>query len=906
MAPVRNTIENTLNEYNVALSSKSGSENIELEAKIQSLSPEMFAESLKNMAKQATLVEISTTINELSNMTDENNVPYSCIKTYEYDNNAKISETCSTKKMLGMKFTSTNDIMKYTLAVSREAKASEQCRSFSAMFRFKIRISFIDPKNESWRYDYTLSQQLEQYGNIKGRIGETRNAMFSGIKSTMNIAEVLPIILAKNTQPNLRQEIEVERIAQTPISGRTEIDGALNILWKTFGIGNATDDPRNKLIYEVYELISGNAIQKKLTLKNTLNAAKSMTKSSYYSEIYPPIGWWVTDKADGERCLVYAKGDMVNVIYSNFETAPVASGTLKNIVDCELITTTSGKRKLGIFDVLYCNDQNLTNMPIEDRLGFAKTVLAQIAEPLKGIGIEAFIKDYVQISQPIEEAVLKVYNTKRDYKTDGLILTSQTGNYYETKNRKWKPTEENTIDFMVIECPKTFLGKKELQEKPGKKLYVLMCGMNTIRRKQLGITLWPDYKSDTGVDTSGGYIPVLFQSVLWPYAYVYYHDTADVEYADLHGKVCEFSVNKKAADTLKSAFSKGTVDTDLDIWKLNRVREDRSIAAGEYGNDFDVAEQVFSNIIDPFNLDDLWLGNTSYFEKQRDTIYRAPNKFKRFVIKQAFEKYLEPGISVLDLAAGRGADLGPYNQAGISRLVAIDIDPTALVELIHRSADKHIVGMRKTGSAMKLNVLVSDVSGNPNVNKSAIADRFAINDVDVIVCNFAFHYFCTSAPAVNNALSFIGSMCDPSHDTYFIMTVLDGQKVFDLLKDIDEGDAWKIVENSVEKYLIRKDYDSNKFERFGQKISVKLPMTTKLYTEPLCNISAVVADAEKFGLELVSNEPFGDFLSKFSATEPQVAQSLTRDDILYCNLHSLVVFKKSGKATKKSNKYKTN
>lgn len=895
MAPSRNTIENTLNEYNTALSSKTGSENIELEAKIHSLSADTFAESLKTISKMATLTEISTTINVIVTENDSNGAQYSCIQTHVYDNNKKVSETNTTKKVMGMKFNASSDIMKYSLACSRESPSPVRCNTFSALNRFKIRLSFVDPNNDSWRYDYTLTYQLENYGNILGLIAENRNELFAGIKSTMNIAEILPIVLAKNMMPKLRQEIEVERVSQKPIDGRTEVDRALGFLWKTFGMGSESDDPRNKLIHEVYELISNNNVQRKLTLKNALNAAKSMTKSSYYNEMYPPIGWFVTDKADGERCLVYAAGNKVNVIYSGFETATIADGTLKSIIDCELIITTSGKRRLGIFDVMYCNDQNLTTMTIEDRLGFAKIVLAQILEPLRSIGIEAFVKEYVQISQPMEEAILKVYNNRRDYKTDGLILASQTDNYYETKNRKWKPTEENTIDFMVIECPKTFLGKQELREKPGKKLYVLMCGMNTIRRKQLGITLWPDYKADTGVENFGGYIPVLFQSVLWPYAYVYYHDTTSDGPMDLHGKICEFSINKNAADTLKSAFSKGAVNSDLDIWKLNRVREDRSVAAGEYGNDFDIAEQIFSNIIDPFNLDDLWLGNSSYFEKQRDTIYRAPNKFKRFVIKQAFEKYLQPGMSVLDLAAGRGADLGPYNAAEIGRLVAIDIDPTALVELIHRSTDKHIVGMRKNGTSMKLNVLVSDVSGNPNVNKNAINERFAIENVDIIVCNFAFHYFCTSASALNNALSFISAMCNNNHDTYFIMTVLDGQKVFDLLKDTDSGASWKVVENSMEKYLIRKDYESNTFERFGQKISVKLPMTTKLYTEPLCNISAVSADAEKFGLELVSNEQFKDFLSKFSASEPHVASSLTNDDIMYCDLHSLVVFKKTAK-----------
>jgi len=909
MAPFRNSIENTIAEYNQAIGKKTSNENIEMEAKIQSLSADTFSDSLKAISEMASLVEISTSINEIINDTDDNGVACSLIRTYSYDDNKKISESISSKKMLGMKFNSSGEFMKYSLVVSKETshkEAPKETVAFAALYRFKIRLSFIATENPSWRYDYTLTQQLQHYGNSLGKAGIVRKEMFTGIKTGMLVPEILPIVLLKTSNPGINQEIEVERISQEPIKDRTEIDVALNFLWKTFDTSFKSDDPRTKLVHEIYESISSNIVQKKLTLKNILNAAKSMTKSSYYSEVYPPLGWYVTDKADGERCVLYSSGETINLVYSSVEMVAVPNGILKNIADCELITTTSGKRLLGVFDIMNCNGQDLTRLTIEDRMVHAKTVLAQVAEPLKAIGVEVFIKDYIQISQPIEEGILRVYNTKRDYKIDGLILTSHTGNYYETKNRKWKPTEENTIDFMVVKCPKTFLGRKEIPSRPGYDVYVLMCGMNSHRRKQYGINLWPSYNEDTNVDQSQPYVPVLFQSALWPYSYVYYHkidSNMTATNADLDGKVCEFSVNITAANTLKSAFSKGAIDTtSLNLWQLNRIRTDRSITAGEYGNDYDIAEQVFSNIIDPFVIEDLWTGNSSYFEKQRDAMYRSPNKFKRFVIKEAFKKYLTPGISVLDIAAGRGADLGPYNQAGIGRLIAMDIDPTALVELIHRSMDKHITDMRRGHGPMKLNVLVSDVSGNSNVNKKALAERFAIDDVDIIVCNFAFHYFCTSAGAAGNALGFISSMCDPSHDTYFIMTVLDGSKVFDILRDVEEGQAWKVVENSLDKYLIRKDYPGSNLEKYGQKISVKLPMTTKLYTEPLCNIEALSTDAVDYGLNLVSNESFGEYLSKFNTAEPQVAASLTRDDIVYCNMHNLVVFKKNASKQKKTKK----
>lgn len=912
MAPNKSSIDSVIAEYIDALKSIKGldAENIEIEAKIQSLNAKTFNASLKSMAAKATFAGISCSINRISNKSDTNGRNYSFIDCRLYDGNKAIGKKVSTKKNIGMKYNASGEFMKYALAVARETEITDpnvitNNVMFDALCRFKLRVSFVFPDNPEWQYDYTISHQLPPYGMSTGDISRLRSELFAGIKSTMNVSEVLPIFIERALLPIVNHEIEVERIVQDhsgSISAiRGDLEKALMALWKTFDADFTEGDQRVTLIREIYELISKNTIQKKLTLKNILNAAKSLTKSDYYQDVYPPLGWFITDKADGERCVVYVNGSNVNVIYSDIETMTATSANPKTIVDCELITALDGKRMLGIFDVLYCNDRNLTEMFIEERMSHAKAALAVIREPLAGLGIEAYIKDYVQIGQPIEESVLKVFNTKRPYKTDGLILTSQTGDYYKTNNYKWKPTEENTIDFMVIRCPKTLLGFKEKAIRPGYTLYVLMNGLNDIRRRQYGISLWDSYTDDTGIEKNKPYIPVLFQSVLWPYAYLYYHKDpvgdSKEEAVDLHGQVCEFSVNPAAADTLKSAFSKGTVDSNLDLWHLNRIRHDRSVALGEYGNDFVIAEQIFSNVIDPFALEDLWLGNSSYFEKTRDLMYKAPNKFKRFVIKRAFETYLHAGQTVLDVAAGRGADIAPYMISGISRLVAIDIDPTALMELIRRSMDQSILNLRK-GSPMKLNVLVSDVSGNPNVNKRAVIDRFAVSSVNVIVCNFAFHYFCVNSTACSNALSFISDMASPTEDTYFIMTVMDGASVFKLLEPIDTGKSWSVSENSLEKYLIRKDYDSAELSPFGQKVSVKLPMTTKLYTEPLCNIGAVAEVAAKYGFKMEAQRSFGEYLSNFISAEPAVAKALTYDDINYCKLHSIVIFKKPGKPTK--------
>lgn len=894
MASHKVTIDSIITEYNKCLLGDVGvNTNIELEAKIQSINKELFIDSLKSFAVLGKKIDTEMSANIVSNRVDvSTGKPYSYIEARHYDNNVKVSTETKTKTRINQKFNSSGEFMKYSLALSREEKVQKEdiSKDFKAIIRFKLRVSFAVPENDDWKYDYTLSM-TKQLHELSGSIDSIRKRLFGGIKSTMSIDELLPLIVQKASGSDIKYEIEVERTSQSEMKGKAELDRALNVLWKTFDKDFNEDDPRLIILREIYESISKNPIQKKLTLKNILNAAKSLTKSEYYQYIYPPLGYFVTDKADGERAVVYAIGNKIYIVSSGLFTIDVPDENFKKtIVDCELI---KGKT-LGIFDVMVVNDINVTESTIEDRMSHAKLIESLLSPRLSAHGYNLFVKKYLQIGQPIEEAILSIYNTHHDYHTDGLIITSQTGNYYETKNYKWKPTSENTIDFLVIECPKTMLNTAEIPIKQGQRAYVLMSGMNSLRRNQSGIKLWPSYTEDTGVDPNGPYIPVLFTSAIWPHSYIYYAPESE---ESLHKKICEFSVKESAAKTLSNAFSKGTIRGPLDLWQLHRIRTDRSILAGEYGNDFQIAEQIFTSVIDPFELTDLWAGNSSYFEKTRDLIYHAPNKFKRFVIKTAFKNALRPGMTVLDIAAGRGADLSSYMTACIGRLIALDIDSTALVELIRRSNDPKILQLRKCKDPMKLNVLVTDCSGDPDINERALMSRFSISGADIVVCNFAFHYMCTNARACSNALRFISDMCmgSASNDTYFIFTVMDGAKVFDLLRDIKSGSSWTVTEDTVEKYLIRKDYDSDKLEDFGQTISIKLPMTTRLYSEPLCNISAVTELAKKFNFSLVSNISFLDYYASFTTAEPSVAKKMTQNDINYSRLHNIVTFKHSAK-----------
>lgn len=889
---IRVTIDNIISSYNKAINSRE-TQNVELEAKIHDVSLDKFIDSMERISKKTSMVSVETTVNVLTNKTDQSG-NYAFVETMIYENNARVGQTYGIKKNIGAKFQSSNEFMKYALSLSLESPASKESVSntFNSITRFKTRASFVFPENDSWRYDYTVVSSL-QASELNGTlIKQKRDLMFSGIRAGMPFASLRDKIIEIAQDKSVHFEIEVERVSQTEIKGSREIEDALGLLWQTIDPSYTENDPKIKILREIYDLISGSVGQKKLTLKNILNAAKSLTKNDYYQGIYPPIGYFVTDKADGSRAVLYISNGMLHVLTgTELISEKIAGQSVKCLADCELIKTKTGKTLLGIFDVMNFNDKSVVSGTLEERIQWAPKIVTVSEGTLKGLGITVFVKEYKQIVQPIEEAILYMNNVRREYKTDGLILTSQTGSYYETKNYKWKPTEENTIDFMVIDCPESFLGKKEIPVREDKRAYCLLSGMNMIRRRQLGVHLWPSYQKDTGVDPNGPYIPVLFQSTLWPLSYIYYGPKD----SDLSGKICEFAVSLEARESLSKASSSRRIPEN--IWDLTKIRDDRNPKFGEYGNDYDIAEGIFSSIIDPFELKDLWTGLSGYFEKTRDEIYRAPNKMKRYVIDQAFKKYIQPGNTVLDMAAGRGADLGLYFGRGVSHLVAVDIDPNALVELVRRSMDPEL-NKKKHSKGAKVSVLVADIGDEPAINYGAIQDRFSVRSADVIVCNFAFHYLCQNARTCSNAFSLARDMASVERDTMFMMTVLDGRRVFEILKDIPKGQSWTVRQENVDKYLIRKDYSSDSLEDFGQMISVKLPMTSKLYPEPLCNITAVVKVASQFSFELISNEPFSEFMKGFAANVPHIYKNMTKEDIEYCGLHNLLVFRHIPKAQK--------
>jgi hypothetical protein len=163
-----------------------------------------------------------------------------------------------------------------------------------------------------------------------------------------------------------------------------------------------------------------------------------------------------------------------------------------------------------------------------------------------------------------------------------------------------------------------------------------------------------------------------------------------------------------------------------------------------------------------------------------------------------------------------------------------------------------------------------------------------------IVCNFAIHYMCDSLESIVNFMKFAAHMCRPGG--HFMFTTFSGSRVVEALKGRPQGDIMEWPESGVVKYAIGKLYAGDTLSQWGQMISVKLPFVAEMREEPLANIDAICAIADRVGFTLVVEKSFGDFDSS------ALSMQLSDVDKEYIALHTLVVLRMRNLAAAKSAK----
>jgi len=889
----------------------------ELEIRFGSISQEAFDEifnglasikpKLKNPRVEQSMNMISRNVYEKSQDTN------TYVRKLTFNNGAKIGDEYMLKNQLRRQ--TVDDFIKYTINVSHEKPMPKFPTSTNSLIRFKLRYSIdYEYKGGIWRIDLTAvrSAQWELMDQTKTK--EIIAKMFSNdsVAFANKFLKKLPRDLIT------AYEFEIEHV-----SGDIDF-GVVDVL-RQINVSSITEMALQNEIYHVAtHLHSGpmlNSFHRPThRLKKLANQVIALTKSNYYNEIYPPVGYLVTDKADGKRVIISLRGGVCRIIASDSMTVLCNTRNTNNktrnttddnhagvvIVDAEFIDGV-----YHVFDVIVC-DKNVSKEPMSKRIEYIEEACDAI------VCIKCVPKKYVTLEQNLELGFNKAFKRDVNYIIDGLIISEPNAGYNDTKNYKWKPLEFNTIDFLAKKCPEHLLGTKPYLPRPGMELYLLFVGIDNEMKNTLGLGVIMDVFTTRGATNASGatdangatappaaYFPIQFSPSANPFAYLYYHASASTDasaHESLDMQIIELGQQAGAAQ-----------------WVFHRIRDDRKMEKNYYGNDFRVAELTYINFIDEFHFDDLFVRADSYFTNITSDMYGATNKFKRNIMSSYMEKYLQGAKYVIDEGAGRGGDLMRYQNLNIEHALFIDIDAAAIAELIRRKFNmfrkrkrggndamdatdvdidaitggastsvmpEQLIGIDydkvivKSGRNLTAHTLVADLK-TPYQYLVIETYQFGIipGSCNGIVSNFAFHYMCDTLENIRNLLMFNAKMLIPGG--VFVFTVMDGIKIFELLK---KNPKWTSVQDGVIKYAITREYVGDKFATHGQLISVKLPFSSEMYKEPLCNIDAVVDVATDVGFKLVSNEPM---------TVGGVDKSLTPEDVFYIELHSTVVLERT-------------
>jgi SAM-dependent methyltransferase len=946
------TLENIITRFRREVLRTDGAA-VELEVRLREVDYANFSAIYRALLKdEATAPEVRQTVNSIMNIRRAKGDTLQPMRIREivFEGGARQRENYVRKEPLMPPYHVSSALgISYHVALAAEHADQAFSSDEGATIRVKARVSFRllmksflqeDAAQLPWRVDMTVTRQLAG-SNASGALKAIVDQMFRTTPpmTAANFLDVLNLAAAP-TQQLYRFEVEAEFAGDAAAADAVrpeDVTAVANALLHLANPDHMLDAAKQAEIFRAARYVVKapeylRRFQHELGMKRLLPQALAITRTIYRG-IYPPRGYYVTDKADGKRALGLVhdgRGFIVSDTMATFaaaapdaaveesaepakkkgnagvtaesalsksskKAAPVVSRLQADtIVDGELVE--SGEHPvLYAFDLIAVAGADVTGLPFEARL----ERMAEAVAILREAGVPAEAKPYGHIAgdtpAELEKAFRAVADAKRPYTTDGLILVEPGKPYDETTNSKWKPAEHNTIDFYVRRAPSNVLGKPPFVDKPGHKLHFLFVGINQELYEALGLHFCPGYGElfpNRAASDSRAHFPVQFSPSDAPYAYLYQHPDKQQE---VEGKIAEMRYELATAD-----------------WHLTRIREDRrqELASKRYfGNDFYTAEIIWLNYVDPFPMEQLWDGPAlDYFRRDKSGAYRAQTAVISFVKTQRIMTLRRAGW-VVDLASGKGQDLGRYLSAEVHHLVAVDNDRAALSELVRRKycfAGRATAGFGEEGAecsrvkhhgrggrqSTTIHVLVADL-GAPHAETAAkIRDIGAGAEVDAVVCNLAVHYFLASTETMRNFVALCRDVVKPGGQV--VLTVLDGAAVHALLRKIPSGASWDVTENETRKYSIRRQYASDTLQDAGQKIGVLLPFSDgEYYEEYLVNVEALAAEFTKRGFTRTEYRSVAKSLPDFEARNRALAGQLTPGDRAYLALYSELCFAKS-------------
>ncbi|NBV77172.1 hypothetical protein EBR66_03355 [bacterium] len=653
-------------------------------------------------------------------------------------------------------------------------------------------------------------------------------------------------------------------------------------------------------------------------------------------------GYNVTDKADGLRCMgfVDAKGDLylIDMGMNVYRTGLRNLALRLSLVDGEWVTQTKDDppkpmQQFLVFDILYMTDKrNVSQFPFE--AGATLLVegepppIAPPPEDSRHYQLKSWITTWNKDEGPkvmtpgltpttklqvaakeyffakagndsIFRMAARVLAAARPYYTDGLIFTPNAlplperpaATFWE--QFKWKPAEDNTIDFLVVTEKQT--GSKTQDKviagiKPGPsaetvnyKTLRLYVGSNTENARDIILNRRDMPKRDRtpyGAKGKKEYKPVIF---------------TPKEFPDPMAAICRLPIQTDpdtgeqyimTEDTEEPIQDKTIVEMAYDPaqppgwrWKPLRVRMDKTerLQRGTLSrtlNSEGVAEDAWNSIHDPVTASMIKTGADQptdeemaairrdssgsarkYFDREEPVIDEAlvegMKKFHGRYIRGEilYRAGLSGGKTLMDVACGVAGDLHNWMRAGVDFVLGIDYAAKNIMDS-HDSAYTRYMNLAIERGGLdsippmvfaiadSTKPLVDGTAGNNEQEKDILRSVFGkvkpagsvpayVEEVgasklkmgaDCITCMFAIHYFFETPDKLNGFLENLSQTLKVGG--YFIGCCFDGQKVFDILREVPKGKSKTGMEGDTVLWEITKQYDAEDIPEGSEAIGL--------------------------------------------------------------------------------------
>ena len=500
-----------------------------------------------------------------------------------------------------------------------------------------------------------------------------------------------------------------------------------------------------------------------------------------------------------------------------------------------------------------------------------------------------------------------------NFHVDGIIFTPKY-EYYPNKKMswsslfKWKPPNLNTIDFLIktkkddnkndIKSPFINIivrpdGKEETILRQYKTIELYVSGEMKVYKKK-------NNKYDVNENNNSASFfkrkPVLFNPFGTDNNTEIYNNAKIILEDDDKIYAIDPLTNQKVEiyDDIIVEFAYNITAEEGFKWIPIRFRKDKTnlYKSGKdiYGNSEKVANDIFRSINNPVTEEmiisgdipvsvDTTLSNTQKYYQRNESSIRFPyQNFHNLYIKYQLLYLSSPSYihqykqgthgKILDMCCGRGVDINKIKRNKYAEIVGIDIDyknikdAQEFYKTIVPSPKPKAYYVRADSSKLIFPNQDAGISESDKNNlKKFIPTKFIF---DTISLQFCFHYFFKDEIALR---TIIQNMNDNLKiGGYVIGTTFDGERVYNLLKDIDSisgktysGDImWKIDK----KYSSTKFSFSDKRANYGKSIDVFVKTIGVVHEEYLVNFNYLDKIMGEYGFSKVFVKPFEQFYNE--------------------------------------------